>query len=449
MDPYLGLHPDLFEIEGRGAYINNNPGASMLAAIPYAVARPFISGLLELKPELARPKPPSTYDDPRPNRTTFFNEARARGLDVKLGLAAVAMHLGLMVPLAGLAAVVVFRFLGARLGDERQALWLALLYAFGTPIFFRSAFLNQNALVAHAVLFGFVTLAEPPPGARGSPRRGGLTVLGGMLLGVGILCDYSAAPVVLAFGLWVLLRAWRDGGAKGGIEEALRFSAGAAVPIAILFLYQYLAFGNPFLPAQTYMPDTELSVRGWHGFTWPTIRLLAGNMLDPRYGLLAFCPMLAAAIAAPWLRRRPGLLARDELALVFGATLGLWLFSSAVQFAALQWNTGVRYMIPAVPLLFLALVPVLLRLPGWARWALVIPTVAISWSVAMVREDVPTSLLHVFFRGFELPWLTVLQKTAGAYLPFLEQGADPIAIFVLTGVVIWLVWQRNSVSGER
>ena len=28
VDNYMGLHPDLFEFPGRGAYINNNPGAS-------------------------------------------------------------------------------------------------------------------------------------------------------------------------------------------------------------------------------------------------------------------------------------------------------------------------------------------------------------------------------------------------------------------------------------
>ena len=50
VDPYLGLHPDLFEIPGRGSYINSNPGASLVGAIPYAVARPLIAGLFALRP---------------------------------------------------------------------------------------------------------------------------------------------------------------------------------------------------------------------------------------------------------------------------------------------------------------------------------------------------------------------------------------------------------------
>src|SRR5690606_22237171 len=122
VDRYLGLHPDLFEIPGRGAYINNNPGVSLLAAVPYAVASPGIGLVLRLKPELAAPKPPATYDDPRPNRTRFMNEMRARGLDVKLGLAAAAIHLLFNVPLGALAAVMVFLFLRGRLDRKSTRL---------------------------------------------------------------------------------------------------------------------------------------------------------------------------------------------------------------------------------------------------------------------------------------------------------------------------------------
>ncbi|HXE57633.1 MAG TPA: hypothetical protein VNK43_06495 [Gemmatimonadales bacterium] len=444
VDEYLGLHPDLFEIPGRGAFINNNPGASMLGAVPYALARPFMAGLFRLRPELVRPKPAARYDDPRPNRTRFFNEARARGLDIKLGLAAAAMHVGLMVPLAGLAAVVMFRFLAVRLRDERTALWLALLYAFGTPIFFRSAFLNQNAIVAHCVLLGFVAMAGTEPSPPTTRRR----LLAGALLGLALLTDYSAAPLIAAFGVWATMEGWSRGGVGAGLRAAGEFSLGAAGPLALLFGYQWAAFGHPLLPAQAYMPDTHLSVRGWHGFTLPDPTLLRGNLFDPRYGLLVFCPMLAVALAAPFLRRRPGGPTGPELGFILGASLALYLFNSSVQFALLQFNTGVRYMVPAVPLLFLAVVPVLLRLPrGWT-WALVVPTVAISWSVAMARESVPVSLMRIFLGGFELPWLTVLRKTSSAYLPWLERGASPLALFVLAGVVLWLLWRPRTARAD-
>jgi hypothetical protein len=47
VDPYVGLHDDIFVIEGRGAFINNNPGASMIGAVPYALVRPLVDAVVE------------------------------------------------------------------------------------------------------------------------------------------------------------------------------------------------------------------------------------------------------------------------------------------------------------------------------------------------------------------------------------------------------------------
>jgi hypothetical protein len=440
VDPYLGLHPDLFEIEGRGAYINSNPGASVLGAVPYAAARPIMAVLFRLRPDLVRPKPAAAYDDPRPNRTRFMNEARARGLDVKLVLAAAAMHLGLMVPLGALAVVVVFQFLRTRLGEERKAFWFALLYAFGTPIFFRTGYLSQNGILAHLTLFAYLLLARESegPGARDQERRNALLGAGG-LLGLGVVCDYSGVPLIVAFGLWILLL-W-------GFRSTATFAAGGFAALLLLLGYQWIAFGHPLFPAQAYMPPTPLSV-GWHGIQWPQAELLFRNLLDPRYGLFVFCPMLVAAFAAPVLRARPGGPSNRELALIFGATSALYLFNSSVQYAALQFNTGVRYMVPAVPLLFLAVVPVVLRMPTWLRYVVVVPTVVISWSVAMVRESVPRSLEEIVRNGPQLPWLITLRKTAQAYAPALGEGTlVPLAIALLaltiTAILVWLIWRRS------
>ena len=451
VDPFLGLHPDLFEIPGRGAYIDSNPGASMLGAIPYAIARPVLERLYTLKPSLVASKPPVTYDDPRPNRTRFMNEMRARGMDVRLALAAAVIHLGFNVPLGGLAAVVMFLFLRARLRAERAALWLALLFAFGTPVFFRSAFLNQNLVLAHLTLFAFVALVwRADGGVRPPPLERGRLLIAGACLGMGLLCDYSAAPLLVAFGVWVAFVAGRDEGLTRALRAGAVFTVGAAGPIAVLLIYQYAAFGNPFLPAQAYMPSTELSVQGWNGVHLPVPGLLWRNLVDPGYGLFAFCPMLGAAVFAPLYRNRAGAAtSSDELALISGASLALYLFSSSVAFASLQWNTGVRYLVPLVPLLFVALVPVLTNIPRWAAWLLVIPTVMISWSVSMAREDVPTSFVRLFTVGLELPWYTVLQKTAAAYMPVWARVASPVPVLIFVAILLLLVWTTGPAANSE
>lgn len=441
LDTFAGLHPDLFRIEGRGVYINSNPGASLLGAVPYAASRPLVAALFALKPELARPKPPAAYDDPRPNRAPLMNAMRARGLDVKLALAAFATQLGLMAPLGALSAVLMFALLRRRLADERAALALALVFAFVTPLLFRSAYLNQNALLAHATFGAFVL------GSGEWWKGAGRWTWVGVLMGTGILLDYSAAPLALVFGCWALWDGWREGGVAEALGRGTLCLLGAVPPLVLLFGYQWAAFGSPWYPAQRYMPPTEFSVIGWNGMTVPSPRMIWDNLFDLRYGLFAFCPLLLAAAAAPWLRGARGAPPRRELIVIFAATVALLLFNAANQFSNLQWNTGVRYMVPAAPLLFLAVVPVLLRAPAWLRWVLVAPAAVISLAVTMTREDVPTALRLVATEGPTLPMLIVLKKTAAAYAPWLGSTLPfALAAFAGLGAALWLVWRRPAAA---
>lgn len=444
VDKYRDLHSDLFEIPGRGWYINNNPGASILGAIPYALfVRPTIALATRMRPGIVAPKPPTTYDDPRPNRTWFMNLMRARGLDIVLGMAALGTAVTFVAPLGALAAVLMFMFLRERLSDERQALSLALVFAFATPMFFRSAFLNQNLLLAQLVLIAWmlkVGLTPRPPDA--PPEARTLFVIG-MVLGYGLVCDYSAIPFLLVFGFWVLADGWRRGGFGIGVRYAALYTAGALTCFAILFGYQWIAFGHPFWPAQRYMPPTEFSVRGWLGFTAPTAELLWGNLFDLRYGLFAFCPLLLAALAAPFIRRRTNTWSPSiaELGWIGAAFAGLLLFSSATQFANLQFNTGVRYMVPVVPLLFLASVPVLVAMPRLVRGILVGLTLVISFAVSMTREDVPTALQHVLSDGPTLPILLVLERVASGYASLQLPGGSFWLIALTIATILALLWR--------
>ena len=439
VDPYLDLHPDLFEIPGRGSFINSNPGASLVAAIPYAIlVRPMIALAVRLKPAIAEPKPPATYDDPRPNRTKFMNTARARGLDVVLGLSALGTAVTVMAPLGALATLLMFLFLRERLDDVR-ALMYALVFAFATPTLFRAAFLNQNAIIAHLVLMAWILKVGLKPATAESSRPCAPAAIG-LLLGFAIVCDYSGIPFAVVFGLWILFDAWNRGGLSSALRDGAIYGAGAAFSLLLLLAYQWIAFGNPVWPAQRYMPPTEFSVRGWFGFTLPSLDLLWRNLFDLRYGLFAFCPLLVAALAAPLMndkgRWSP---TRSELRWIFLAFVALLLFSSANQFANLQWNTGVRYMVPMVPLLFLAAVPVLEVMPRAARWVTIGVSLAISLAVSMMREDIPTSLRLFAAEGPTLPVLTVLRKMASGYDVSLPPGTFGLITLALTALlaVLW------------
>lgn len=443
VDKYRDLHPDLFEFPGRGWYINSNPGASILGAVPYALlVRPAIAVATRLRPGIAEPKPPATYDDPRPNRTRFMNAARARGLDVVLGLAALGTGVTLMAPLGALAAVFLFQWLRGRVGDDRRALGLALLYALATPALFRAAFINQNAILAHLVLGAWILmtgLSPRAPAAAPGPRSlAGI----GALLGYGLVCDYSAIPFLVVFGCWILRDGYRRGGAGTALRDGATYAAGAFACIAILLGYQWAAFGNPLWPAQRYMPPTEFSVRGWLGFTLPTGQLLVGNLLDPRYGLFAYSPLLLAAAVTPFMRRHGGawMPDRSQLAWIGACLVALLLFSSSTQFANLQWNTGVRYMVPVAPLLFLAAVPALSTMPRPARWSLAGATLAISLAVSMTREDIPTAFRFIASEGPTLPVLLVMRRMASGY-DFTVPWWGFWLVALVVAVVLAMVWR--------
>ncbi|MEJ7712632.1 MAG: hypothetical protein WKF84_22995 [Pyrinomonadaceae bacterium] len=84
---YAGLHPDIFEIQGRGTFINNNPGASMLGAIPYMLAKPVIDPIVAHVKRTRAASPESTpreFDTIYPMAQEFYRMARERGLDVKV-----------------------------------------------------------------------------------------------------------------------------------------------------------------------------------------------------------------------------------------------------------------------------------------------------------------------------------------------------------------------------
>src|SRR5204863_6413819 len=107
---------------------------------------------------------------PSANARRFYTEAYKRGLDIKLGLAAFVMQAFCMAPSSAIGVVLVFFALLYTLKNQRLAMWLALLYAFGTPVFFRTGFLNHNLMLGHIAFAGVLCVWNPWNGTRLSAR---------------------------------------------------------------------------------------------------------------------------------------------------------------------------------------------------------------------------------------------------------------------------------------
>jgi len=147
VDEYATLHDDIFEGPGHGWHIGSNPGASLIGAIPYALSRPAIDRIVE-RVRVARQEndaaAPPRYDAPTEKDRRFYDQAWRRGFDVKFGLASFVMQSFGMAVISALGVAVMYLLLASVLASAGTALSMALLYAFGTPVFFRTGFLNHN-----------------------------------------------------------------------------------------------------------------------------------------------------------------------------------------------------------------------------------------------------------------------------------------------------------------
>ncbi len=438
---YAGFHPDIFVLPGRGTFINNNPGASILGAIPYALTRPIIDRVVAHFQRLraASDAPPPEYDSIYPMVREFYQKAYERGLDVKFGLAAGVMQALLMAPISALSVVVMYAVLLALTHSQRAAVWLAVLYGFATPVFYRTGQLNHNLLEAHAAFFAFVLLWRPWE-APSRPKTWHFTVAG-LLSGWAVVLDYSGLIVLAAMSVYALL-CWRRLPREHRSWAALAsFALGAAASLSVLLAYQWAAFGHPLYPAQHYMPATNYSGYGYQGMSLPQLDLLWLNAFGMRYGLFVSAPLLLLALYAPgWLRRGTRLLGGAETWFVVLYALAFFLFTAANQFSRMQFNSGIRHLVPVTPFVFLLAATVLRRLPVRLALAIGLITTYWAWCLAMYRDveqglGVWDAIYVISTGGPRLPWLETLNR-----LGMLPGWASAWPVLLTGALLVCALW---------
>ncbi|MEQ1762315.1 MAG: hypothetical protein ABL984_04115 [Pyrinomonadaceae bacterium] len=438
VSPYAGLHPDIFTLEGRGTFINNNPGASIMGAVPYALLRPITDRIVSSVQNARASSPhlePAKYDSIYPMAQEFYQRAREKGFDVKFGLAAAITQSLVMAPISALSVVLMFYVLLHLTGNIKASVLLALLYAFATPIFYRTAQLNQNVLLAHFAFFSFVLLWR-----FWNENRTPFYFLAGLCAGWTVVLDYSGLVAVAALSGYAVAR-WRSFPRDDrDPKDLFRFVAGLAFCAAILMAYQWLNFGNPILPAQSYMPQANFTDLGYRGFSLPQADLLSETAFGMRYGLFTSAPILLLAFVIPaWLRKENRLLESREAIFVVSFTVLFFLFCAANQYGRMQFNTGVRHIVPVVPFVFLLTATVTLQLPRALAVMIGLITMYWSWCLTMHRDveqgwGILESVRHITLEGFQLPWLETLER-----MGFI-QNASVIPIFALCAAVIWVLW---------
>jgi hypothetical protein len=269
--------------------------------------------------------------------------------------------------IAALSVALLYLLLRRRT-THRNALLLAIAYAFGTTTWMISsqALWQQGAaelLIVVALLF--LT----------GPCTTGRALAAGLVCGL-IACN-RPPDVILAAALGLYALTW------AGRRRAIGFVVTAALPMFLVLFYNVRFGGN---------------IAGGYGvighsrfFSHPLLPGVAGLLFSPTHGLLIFSPFLLFLVLAV---RRTSVLGLEAI-MAAAVVLQILLYAKVDWRAGLSW--GPRYMTDFLPFLIWLLVPVVERLRGAGR-----TTFAIAVGVSVVLEAIgaftylPSNDLSIF-----------------------------------------------------
>jgi hypothetical protein len=197
--------------------------------------------------------------------------------------------------------------------------------------------------------------------ARAPPSRRRLFVAG-LIVGLGVVVEYSVALVAVALGFYAATRRPR-------VSRLAAYCCGGFLGVLPLAAFNLWAFGSPFsLSYENAVIDVGsnghailgANDRGFFGVGMPHLRA-ALELLFSEKGLLILSPVLSLAVFGVLLLYRQG--ARREAWLI-GSLAGAFLVYNAGYYLPFGGGTpGPRFLVPVIPFVALALAPLLKRLP--------------------------------------------------------------------------------------
>lgn len=344
---------DWAEHDGK-RYANKAPGLSFLAAAAWPLTSPLAP------------------------------EGRGEALSRRAWVLNVAVN-ALPAALLGWLLFTSLGLLGA--GNPQLRAAAALTYGLGTL-----AFPYATAFYAHqpAATAGFAAFSALLAGEGAShPRR--LAVIAGACAGLAVTLETSCALVALGLGAWLLFHPARRALVVPFVVGGLPFALALGV-------YNAAAFGSPWtLWVAHANPAVEVRVDG-QLFGAPSLENALALLVLPYRGLFYTSPILLLAFAGwPSLRRtRPGV-----ALLCAGIPLAFLVLVSSFHAWYGGWAPGPRYLVPALPFLF---VPVAFGLARWRPVSIVLAagSVACMLVVTSVAVEIPAGFANPLL-DFALP----------------------------------------------
>ena len=339
-----GLEQQTNDIAKMGGqyYSDKLPGFSLLATIPYAMARWLV------------PLPPHPLD-----HAAF--PYWAADYWATLGTSG----------LCTAATAVLLVLWASELGcSSRRACLIGLAYGLATPAYVYATLAYGHQASAFSLFASFFLLWKKnrPPDALG-------LFLAGFLAAYAAVIELQVGPVSAILGFYLLTQCLR----RARRPDALAlFAVGAVFPTLVLLAYNQLAFGSPWDMgyfhlvtkhfADVHKADNPLGLRFPVRF-WQTLLAL---LWGPYRGLTFYAPILLLTVPG-WV----ALIARRswDLAAVTGAVvIAVVVVNLFYPEWTGGWTTGPRLLVPSIPF---AMLPVAALLAGKTRAAEAATVIAI------------------------------------------------------------------------
>lgn len=253
---------------------------------------------------------------------------------------------------AGIVAL--FAALGVALGYSRRASLIgAFALGFCTYLSPHSRTFFSEPLTALAIFGSFYLLARDRLApANGKPARLSLGLLGsGALFALAIATKVQYVVVLPAFLLylaWPIWRARKSGDPRSEVRNQSLWVVGLVLGLLPLLLYNWQVFGSPLSTGYGQDPASTLTNLWFEG--------AFGLLLSPGKGLLWYALPLLLTL---WGWPRFAAWHRAEAAFVVALALPVIGLFSLYTFWHGDGSWGPRYLIPILPFLMLAALPVL------------------------------------------------------------------------------------------
>ena len=236
----------------------------------------------------------------------------------------------------------------------------------------------------------------------------------------------------------------------------LRLALGAAIPLAVLLIYQKLCFGG-FLTTSIALENPVFldggKLAGVLGL--PSAAVFSANLVSPCRGLLLYCPVLAFVLLGVILAWKDG--HRALVAASVSAIVAVHILAASFNGWRAGWSTGPRYLIVAIPFWCL-LLPDLGRLRRFVRYAYLaamalssLNMIAIAAVEVMATDASPNPLYGMVYREFfagQYP-LSRHAHNAGGDMFRLPPLWDLLPLALLIAVwLAWCAWARRRHVGQ-